>query len=145
MAIRGTPFTSETAKAANAKSNAPRSVLPKGQKRITQEERDRLMDEYDMSPLEFLLYVINNRNVEMKSRIEAAKAAAPFVHRKMPQAVEVEDKMAHVRTIVVAPEQVQDESSWNTMVKDALPPPAPTPIEQPIPMEKAEVVELKRD
>lgn len=39
-------------------------------------------------PLAFLVSVYQNRNNKLDLRVEAAKAAAVYVHRKMPQAVE---------------------------------------------------------
>ena len=40
------------------------------------------------TPLEFLLRVMWNRRRPLDARIEAAKAAAPYVHRKMPLELE---------------------------------------------------------
>lgn len=36
------------------------------------------------TPLEFMLWVMWNKNATIGTRLEAAKSAAPFVHRKMP-------------------------------------------------------------
>lgn len=41
-----------------------------------------------MTPLEFLLSVMYDPNAKLELRLDAAKAAAPFMHRKMPVAVE---------------------------------------------------------
>lgn len=41
------------------------------------------------TPLEYLLGVMNNEEVPRDSRIDAAKAAAPFVHAKL-QAIQIE-------------------------------------------------------
>ena len=35
------------------------------------------------TPVEFLLSVMNNQNVDMGKRIDAAKSAAPYVHPKL--------------------------------------------------------------
>jgi hypothetical protein len=39
-------------------------------------------------PLELLLDVMNNEEMPIDFRIDAAKAAAPYVHRKMPTEIE---------------------------------------------------------
>jgi len=44
-----------------------------------------------ITPLEYLLEVLNNPKTEERVRIEAAKAASPYVHRKMPQSIENTD------------------------------------------------------
>lgn len=39
-------------------------------------------------PLDYLLDVMRDETLELSERLEAAKAAAPYLHRKMPQAIE---------------------------------------------------------
>ena len=48
--------------------------------------RKQLLEEASkagLTPLEFLLAIQNNPNIELNKRIDAAKAAAPFVHAKL--------------------------------------------------------------
>lgn len=41
-----------------------------------------------MTPLEFLVSVYRNEDLPMNERIDAAKAAAPYVHKRMPVQLE---------------------------------------------------------
>jgi hypothetical protein len=47
-------------------------------------ELEKIKQKGMKTPLEFLLAVMWNKKVTVGVRIEAAKAAAPFVHKKMP-------------------------------------------------------------
>jgi len=44
-----------------------------------------------ITPLDYLLEVLNNKKTDERTRIEAAKAASPYIHRKMPQSIENTD------------------------------------------------------
>lgn len=59
------------------------------------------------SPLEFLVWVLNNPDVRMNLRVDAAKAAAPYLHRRMPVQVEGGDPN---KPILLAPQLVQSMS-----------------------------------
>lgn len=39
---------------------------------------------FKITPLEYMLMVINNEKASMTLRLDAAKAAAPYMHKKMP-------------------------------------------------------------
>jgi len=41
-----------------------------------------------ITPLDYMLQVLNDKTRDDADRMEAAKNAAPFVHRKQPQAIE---------------------------------------------------------
>jgi hypothetical protein len=41
-----------------------------------------------ITPLEFLLPLVRDEELSIETRTEAAKAAAPYLHRKMPIALE---------------------------------------------------------
>lgn len=43
-------------------------------------------------PLEFLLAVVRNDDLPLSSRVDAAKSASPYVHKKMPTVIEGGDK-----------------------------------------------------
>lgn len=43
-------------------------------------------------PLGFLLQVMNDDKMPVANRIDAAKAAAPYCHRRKPQALEISGK-----------------------------------------------------
>jgi hypothetical protein len=51
------------------------------------------------TPLEHLLFVMRDEQNEVGVRLEAAKAAAPYVHKKQPQDLNV-DANVHVPTVV---------------------------------------------
>lgn len=56
--------------------------------RLTAAERLQLARDYGVTPLEFLLSVMADGEGGLDERIDAAKAAAPYMHRKMPIGVE---------------------------------------------------------
>ena len=61
--------------------------------RVRDRDAVRVALKEDTTPLAFLLSVMNNPKVELGDRIEAAKAAMPYVHKRQPIAVEVEQKV----------------------------------------------------
>lgn len=64
----------------------PRTRGAKGKK--TEANRKSILMEIEArgrkTPLQFLLQTMWNRKRPLETRIEAAKAAAPYVHRKQP-------------------------------------------------------------
>lgn len=69
---------------------------PKGMQtkagRMTLAERQKLLEENDwLTPLRFLMSVMLCEDNSLDVRMDAAKAALPYIHRKMPQAVELSD------------------------------------------------------
>lgn len=65
-----------------------KGVLRRFMDQKTAEDRIKLADEAGMTPLQFLLSVMVDQEHRMDDRIDAAKTAAPYYHRKMPIAVE---------------------------------------------------------
>lgn len=60
-----------------------------------------------ITPLEFLLNVVQAPEAPLKARIEAAKAAAPYCHAKLePKRIDEEEK----------PPISQDEVAWSEML-----------------------------
>lgn len=51
-------------------------------------EKERIERKGKMTPLEFMLETMWNKDVTAGMRLEAAKSAAPYVHRKMPLELE---------------------------------------------------------
>lgn len=80
----------------------------KGKK--TEANRQSILQEIEArgkkTPLEFLLQVMWNRKRPLETRIDAAKAAAPYVHRKMPLEVE------HDGEVNVIPPYVPSRGEW---------------------------------
>lgn len=56
---------------------------------LTAEDRAKIANAAGCTPLQFLLSVMLDQKHPMDTRIDAAKTAAPYLHRKMPIAVEL--------------------------------------------------------
>lgn len=57
-------------------------------------EIQRICDMHGISPLDYLLSVVNNPNMDVKYKIEAAKAAMPYVHPRLAPAAVEQDRSA---------------------------------------------------
>lgn len=58
-------------------------------KTMTDEARRQLADKKGgITPLQFLLSVLRNPNASLKWKLKCAQVAAPYMHRKMPIAIE---------------------------------------------------------
>lgn len=72
------------------RSGNPSGGRKDGQKRLnrstllTVEQRRELAQRAGITPLQFLMSVMLDDNEEMSLRLEAAKTAAPYFHRKQP-------------------------------------------------------------
>lgn len=62
--------------------------------KISQREL-RKAEELGYSPVEFLLNVMNNEHEPMGRRVEAAKAAAPFIHPRLSAVDSTHDLASH--------------------------------------------------
>lgn len=62
----------------------------------TMTEYQKIKAQGKQAPLEFLLDVMHNENLPAGIRIECAKAAMPYVHKKLPPEVEVQDEDLHI-------------------------------------------------
>ena len=56
---------------------------------LTGEDRARIAAEAGCTPLQFLLSVMLDQKHSIDCRVDAAKTAAPYMHRKMPIAIEM--------------------------------------------------------
>ena len=93
---------------------------PAGRPKGSKNKRDIILSELTaaaisegMMPLEFFLLNMRNPKVPLGYRIECAKAAAPYVHKRMPQEVAVEAKVNHVhRGGVMEVPPIEAPASW---------------------------------
>jgi hypothetical protein len=64
---------------------------------LTAEDRARIADVAGCTPLQFLLSVMLDKDgAPLSTRLEAAKVAAPYMHRRMPIAVELPNQPTQV-------------------------------------------------
>ena len=61
----------------------PGSGRPKGARNRRTERQEREIEESGMTPLEYLTSVYRDEARDTDERMEAAKAAAPYVHAKL--------------------------------------------------------------
>lgn len=79
----------------------PGAGRPPGAKNKVTEEARRKALHAGVSPLDFLLKIMRNENEDMPRRIDAAKAAIPFVHPKLQNIeAQVEGKQEVVGRII---------------------------------------------
>jgi len=72
---------------------------------------------YRITPLDCLLSIINDKHASFDDRLEAAKAAAPYVHRKMPAMVDVKMETKSVVVSVVKEDLRRlDERELDTVI-----------------------------
>lgn len=72
------------------------------------------------TPLDFLLTLMQNAKVPLPFRLDAAKAAAPYVHKRMPQHVEVSGDVNHNHRggVMIVP-ATESADAWATRAADA--------------------------
>lgn len=61
----------------------PGAGRPKGSRNKRTQEQEQAVEESGMTPLEYLTSVYRDVTREVSERMEAAKAAAPYVHAKL--------------------------------------------------------------
>lgn len=71
----------------------PNSGPRKGSKqRYTKELAQKMEQEGALTPMDLFNLVVNDPNVSIEARLLAARGAAPYVHRRKPQAMEITGK-----------------------------------------------------
>lgn len=96
-----TAFNSETAKIAAAKSPQHKKGW-KTKARVLRENAELIAAANQMTPLQVLQGFANDELTDSVARINAASAAAPYVHRKLPQAVELSGDLTIRKTFAAA-------------------------------------------
>ena len=83
-----------------------RKGKPKGAKakidRFTMDERQRLAKECGTTPLEFMLSLMVDPRESKSVRLDAAKYAAPYMHKKMPVGLEIMKPVSFLDPIMLA-------------------------------------------
>lgn len=69
---------------------------------LTEKQRQALAERAGITPLEFLISVMRDPKASMDYKVEAAKIAAPYMHRKMPIAIEGGDPTKPIVTLDAA-------------------------------------------
>ena len=64
---------------------------PEPAKTVTEGQVRMAIASSNLTPLEFMIAVIRNDHLPIPMRMEAARQAAPYLHRKMPTEVETKD------------------------------------------------------
>jgi hypothetical protein len=73
---------------------------------------------YDLQPLDYMFMVINDENVGRQLRLEAAKAAAPYVHMKMPTRLDVHSTGEQSQAVMFVP-YFSSEKEWELAASSA--------------------------
>lgn len=85
---------------------------PKGSKnRVSKEMLTAFVSGKKKLPLDFLLEVMASDKTDIFTKIDVAKAALPYCHRKQPQMVEMEGSVTHTGVMVVP--DTPDAATWS--------------------------------
>ena len=80
---------------------------PKGSgNRFTKEISELLQN--NQSPLKFMLSVMNNTDNDQRERLDAAKAAAPFIHARIAH-IELKTEVEIMRSVINAEPMTNEE------------------------------------
>ena len=80
---KGDPLINRTGRPFGAKNKI---------RRLSNEERVAIVKQGDLTPLQLMQSVAMDSEVDLEVRLMAAKDVAPYIHRKMPIAVEGGEK-----------------------------------------------------
>jgi hypothetical protein len=73
---------------------------------------------YDLQPLDYMYMVINDTKIRPALRLDAAKAAAPYVHMKMPTRLDVHSTGEHAQAVMFVP-YFSSEKEWELAASSA--------------------------
>lgn len=84
--IQGKPKTGKARSNGFVKgqSGNPAGRAAGGENKLSIQQARKAAADYDILPLDFFLSILNNPEESKGLRVDCAKAAAPYVHRKMP-------------------------------------------------------------
>lgn len=96
---------------------------PKGarnKRSVAAEALTKLAVKGKKTPLEFLLALLTNEKADLGLRMEAAKAALPYCHKKMPTDVNVENPSGTgIAGGVMLVPPTEDLASWSVRAAEA--------------------------
>ena len=85
----------------------PGAGRPMGsENRFTKDIAEMLEDK--QSPLEFMLEIMNNTDNDQRERLDAAKAAAPYIHARMAH-IEMKAEIEQHQVIPLRPQESREE------------------------------------
>jgi hypothetical protein len=96
MAKSSASFTPETAPRVGGKPGRKRKTT------LIRTNAELLAKQQGVTPLEFYAGIYNDESIPLKIRKDCADSAAPYLHRKMPQAVEMSGSLKIVSTFADA-------------------------------------------
>lgn len=97
--MKNDPRRSRGKATARAKHESPlKATVVQQQNAILRDVRRKMAQGRMITPLQFMLAVLNSEETLFKHKMWAAKEAAPYVHRRMPQAIETTQHDAPIRT-----------------------------------------------
>jgi len=96
--VRSQWLPGQTSGAENPRTGRPREhVGDEPLPQLTEEEAIKLAKRAGLQPLEYLMSLLRDQRIPVGIKLDAAKAAAPYLHRKMPIAIEGGDADRPIR------------------------------------------------
>lgn len=74
---------------------------------------EEIASQFDLTPLEYLMSIVNNTKCGHTVRIDAAKAAAPYIHMKMPSRIDVQAPPGSVPGGVMLVPYFTSDKEWS--------------------------------
>ncbi len=71
-----------------------------------------MLPDHAITPLQYLLYLVNTKGAPRKLRFEAAKAAAPYLHPRLSHAEVIQDITGELKTTVINAQPEMSADEW---------------------------------